>query len=275
VNIQTNREVDVMKSFVRSGLSAWCVALALVAPNAHAGLFDDDQARRAIIDLREKVTKLIEQQKIKDSEAVITQEQISQIKRSLLDLNGQLESALAEAAKLRGQNEQLMQDVAELQRTQKEGRPTASAGGASGSGKTDGQAVNMDGKEFQADPDEQRQFEEALAILRKGDFAKAVTQFSMFPKRFPTSGYNDSAVFWLGNAHYAKREYREAMSSFRTLVANAPTHQRAPEALLSVASCQAELRDTKAARRTLEELLRTYPKSEAAVAAKERLATLK
>ncbi len=266
-----------MKSFVRSPLLAWCVALALVVPSAHAGLFDDAQARRAIIDLREKVTKLIEQQKIKESEAVTTQEQISQIKRTLLDLNGQLESALAEVAKIRGQNEQLMQDVAELQRLQKEGRSAAatpSASAASGA-KTDPQAVNLDGKEFQADLDEQRQFEEAMSLLRKGDFAKAVTQFSMFPKRFPTSGYNDSAMFWLGNAHYAKREYREAMSSFRTLVASAPAHQRAPEALLSVATCQADLKDNKGARRTLDELLRTYPKSEAAVAAKERLAILK
>ena len=48
-----------------------------------------------------------------------------------------------------------------------------------------------------------------------------------------------------------------------------------PEALLSVANCQMELKDAKGARRTLDELLKTYPKTEAAQAGKERLASLK
>jgi TolA-binding protein len=50
---------------------------------------------------------------------------------------------------------------------------------------------------------------------------------------------------------------------------------RAPEAALSIANCQGELKDTKAARKTLEDLLKVYPQSEAAAAAKERLARMK
>ncbi|HQQ70062.1 MAG TPA: tetratricopeptide repeat protein, partial [Alicycliphilus sp.] len=61
----------------------------------------------------------------------------------------------------------------------------------------------------------------------------------------------------------------------KSLLAAAPDHARAPEAALSIANCQIELKDTKAARKTLEELLRVYPQSEAAAAAKERLARLK
>jgi TolA-binding protein len=36
-----------------------------------------------------------------------------------------------------------------------------------------------------------------------------------------------------------------------------------------------ELKDAKAARRTIDELIKTYPQSEAAQAGKERLASLK
>jgi hypothetical protein len=54
----------------------------------------------------------------------------------------------------------------------------------------------------------------------------------------PASGYRDSALFWLGNAQYGNRAYKEAMTSFRTLVANAPDSPRAHEALLSIANCQ-------------------------------------
>jgi TolA-binding protein len=45
--------------------------------------------------------------------------------------------------------------------------------------------------------------------------------------------------------------------------------------LLQTATCQAELKDRKTAKLTLEELIRVYPKSEAAQTAKERLSTLK
>ena len=50
---------------------------------------------------------------------------------------------------------------------------------------------------------------------------------------------------------------------------------RAPEAVLSIANCQIELKETKAARKTLEDLLKAHPQSEAASAAKERLSHLK
>ncbi len=82
-------------------------------------------------------------------------------------------------------------------------------------------------------------------------------------------------LFWLGNAQYGNRQYAAAIASFRALVSNAPGHPKAPEALLAIANCQAELKDRPAARRTLDELLRQYPQSEAAQAGRDRLATLK
>ena len=89
------------------------------------------------------------------------------------------------------------------------------------------------------------------------------------------SGYGDSVLFWLGNAQYGVRQYKDAIASFRSLIAAAPDGPKAPEALLAIANCQAELKDSKGARATIGELVRTYPKSEAAQAGRERLATLK
>ena len=45
--------------------------------------------------------------------------------------------------------------------------------------------------------------------------------------------------------------------------------------MLSVANCQVELKDTRGARKTLEDLIKAYPQSEAAATAKDRLARLK
>jgi tol-pal system protein YbgF len=114
-----------------------------------------------------------------------------------------------------------------------------------------------------------------VAVLRNGDFDKAAAALSGFVRRYPTSGYLDSARFWLGNALYGKRDYKEAVATFRTMIAAAPDHPRTPEALLALANCQVEMKDIKGARRTLDDLLNTYPKSEAASAGRERQGSLK
>ena len=90
-----------------------------------------------------------------------------------------------------------------------------------------------------------------------------------------SSSVRRAALYWLGNAQYGKRDYKDAIVSFRALVAGTPDHPRVPEALLSIANCQIELKDNKAARRTLEELIKTHPSSEAAAAAKQRIGGLK
>jgi len=137
------------------------------------------------------------------------------------------------------------------------------------------QKVTLDGREFTAEPDEKRLYDEAFATFRNGQFAEAAGQFAAFRGRYPASGYNESALFWLGNAYYGKRDYKNAIASFRSLVTAYPDATRAPEALLSIANCQVELKDNAAARKTIGELVKAYPKSEAAQAGRERLSALK
>jgi TolA-binding protein len=59
------------------------------------------------------------------------------------------------------------------------------------------------------------------------------------------------------------------------LISRAPDHVRTPEAVLSVANCQVELKDIRGARKTLDDLIKAYPQSEAAVTVKDRLTRLK
>jgi len=254
----------------------WLVALAaaalvLLAPPVRAALFDDDEARKAILELRQRVQQMEQANARQDAEAVKTMEQIQVLKRSVLELNGQLESLRGEIARLRGTDEQLTRDLSEVQRRQKD----ITQGVDDRIRKLEPMKVSIDGREFMADPEEKRQFDDALAVLRGGDFDKAAASFGSFLRRYPGSGYSDSARFWQGNALYGKREYKEAIVSFRSLVNNSPDHPRAPEALLAVANCQVEAKDTKAARATIGELIKAYPKSEAAQAGRERLAALK
>ena len=249
-------------------LAGLCVATALVAPSAHAGLFDDDEARRAILDIRQRIEQGSERQRAGQAELT---EQITQLKRSLLELNNQLEQMRGDNAKLRGQNEELARAVSDMQRKQKD----LQSGVEDRMRKFEPQKVSLDGREFTVEPDEKRQYEESMELLRKSDFAGTANALTAFRKRWPSSGYSESALFWLGNAQYGSRQYKEAIASFRVLVGAAPDSAKAPESLLAIANCQAELKDTKTARRTIDELLKAYPQSEAAQAGRERLASLK
>jgi tol-pal system protein YbgF len=244
------------------------VFAALAAPAAHAGLFDDDEARRAILDIRTRIDT--NNQKQTEANARLS-DQVDQLRRSLLDLNNQLEQLRAENAKLRGTDEQLARDLAEVQRKQKD----TQSGVDDRLRRFEPQKVSLDGKEFAAEPDEKRQYDEAMDSLRKSDFQGAANSLSALRKRWPSSGYGESALFWLGNSQYGLRQYKEAIASFRSLVTSNPDSAKAPEAMLAIANCQAELKDTKAARKTIDDLLKTYPKSEAAQAGRERLASLK
>lgn len=247
-------------------------ATVLAATPSRAALFEDDEARRAILDLRTKV----EQQRIAADAAIQRQadelrragEENGLLRRSLLDLQNQIEALRGDIARMRGQNEQILRDLSEVQRHQKD----ITTGVEERLRKFEPAKVSLDGREFTADPAETRDFDASLAIFRRGDFPAAQTSFTEFTRRYPQSGYRATALFWLGNAQYANRDYRGAIANFRALLAQAPEHARAPEALLSIANCQIELKDNPGARRTLQELVTAYPQSEAANAARERLA---
>ena len=257
------------------GPAASALALLWAMAPARAGLFDDDEARRAILDLRTRITQGDEQSKARTAELAAANaqllEQVNQLKRSLLDLNNQIELLRGDMARLRGSDEQLQRELAETQKRQKD------LGQAIDDRirKLEPVKVSLDGREFAADPDERKSYDDAVAAMRGGDFDKAAVALAAFQRRWPNSGYGDSVRYWLGNAQYARRDYKSAIDTFRAFVAAAPEHARAPEALLAMANSQAEMKDTKTARKTLDELLKAYPKSEAAAAAKERLASLK
>jgi tol-pal system protein YbgF len=272
-------------------LSALAAALVLVTSalwpmTASAGLFDDEEARKAIVELRSRFEQSQQRQaqfeeterKVLAAQIAEQAEQLSVLKRSLLDLNGQMETLRTEIAKLRGIDEQLAQgnkdlarELADLQRKYKDMVATID----DRIRRLEPQRVSLDGKDAVVDAPEKKAYDEAIGILRKGEFANAATALAAFQKRFPSSAYNGHVQYWLGNALYGKGEVKEAMNIFRTLVTTTPDHPRASEALLALANCQIELKDAKGARKTLEELIANYPQSEAAQAGRERIKQLK
>ena len=265
VELKSPRADSMMTNF---SLRFLCLAVLLgISSYSYAGLFDDDEARRAVLDLRQKVEQLSQSQ---TKSAQSLQDDNAQLKRSLLDTQTTIEQLRADLAKQIGQQEQLAKDVSELQRRQRD----LAQGVDDRVRRLEPAKVNPDGKEFLADPPETKEYEAALALFRRGDFKSAAPAFADFLRRYPQSGYQSIGLFWLGNAQYANREYREAITNFKSSVDANPTSNKAPEAMLAMANSQIELKDLRAAKRTLEGVIKTYPDSEAAVAGKDRLARL-
>lgn len=287
----------------------------LVQGGAHAGLFDDEEARKAILELRQRVEAgrqageagmqrlqaLVESQRaaqmeaLRDSQAQQlqrTNDENAQLRRGLLELQNQIETLRAEITRLNGRDEEALRGIAELQRTQKDlsavqkdlsavqqdlsaAQQDMARGVEERVRQLEPVKVSVDGREILVEPAERRAFEGALANFRASDFPAAQAGFQTLIARYPKTGYLPSALFWLGNAQYATRDYKEAITNFRILLQAAPDHLRAPEALLSIANCQIELKDLRGARKSLEDLRKAYPQSDAAQAAKDRLARLR
>ena len=231
---------------------------------AHAALFEDDEARRAILDLRKKFD--IQTEEIKKNS-----DDIKQFQSNLIEQQNLFENLRNEIQRVRGEKEELTQEL----RKQQASAQALSQVVDERLKKLEPVKVKLDNQEFLADPAEIRFYEAALASFRKGEFAVSSEGFIDFNKRYPTSGYAVMSLFWLGNSQYANREYKDAIKNFNNLLAKDPEHSRAPDAMLSVANCQLEMKDLKSARKTLDDLMKKYPQSESAAAAKERLSKLK
>lgn len=264
-----------MKTVSRHWVGTAAVLLSVAWPFHAWALFGDDEARKAIIELRQRVE--INRQSAEAASAAAAQsaqeaqDGQTNIRRSLLDMANQIEQLRMEVSKLRGQNEQLLRDLADVQRQQKD----VQLGIDERLRRVEPVKVTLDGLEFSAQPAEKRDFDNAMELLRRTEFEAAGQAFSALLRRYPDSGYAPSALYWLGNAQYANRAYKEAIESHQRLISQFPRHPRTAEAMLAVANSQIELKDNKAARKTLDELVKRHPSSEAAGAARERLARLR
>jgi tol-pal system protein YbgF len=251
-------KTSLRSTLARLGLAA-TVACCFAPLQANAGLFDDDEARRAILDLRARI------------DAVNARVDTKADKSTSIDSANQNEQLRAEIAKLRGQVEVLTNDLANEQRRQKDFYTDLD----NRLRKFEPQKATVDGREVSIEPSEQKTYDAALAAFKSGDYKAASSAFAGFVQRYPQSGYVGSAYYWLGNAQYALRDYRSAIGTLQNLARAYADNPKAPDALLTMASCYTELKDKASARRMLDTLVKQYPDSDAAKTARERLGSLR
>lgn len=240
---------------------------------AHA-LFEDTDARREILKMRKQIEELtakLDASVTTKLAPLNTRVDDKADKKSIVDMIGEIEKLRSEVAALRGQVEVLSNEINNSQRRQKDFYNDLDQRLR----KIEPQKLTVDGKDVEVDKAEQKSFDTGLAEFRSGNFAASQQSFTSFLQRYPDSGYLPQAYFWLGSTYFAKQECDKAMPAYQTVATRFPTSQKAPEALLNIASCQLDLKDKTAARDTLDQLIKKYPSSSAASMGKERLSELK
>lgn len=258
-----SRTAAILAALLVAGLSA--------APMAHAGMFDDDEARRQILDLK--------------SETHARLDKLEASSRAQLELANQLDDLKSQIAQLRGQVEMLTYELQQAQQRQKdfyldldtrlrklEPQEQASGDSQTAPGDTPAATSATAPAKPPANPQaEAKEYEAALTLFKGSKYKEAANAFDAFARAHPQSDFAPSAQFWLGNSFYAQRDCKKAITAEQVVLNKWPNHAKAPDALLTIASCQQELGDNKAANQALERLVAKYPDSRAALAAKDRL----
>ena len=113
-------------------------------------------------------------------------------------------------------------------------------------------------------PGARQVYEQGTALVRDGRYAEGGDELLRFINIYPANSLTPDAYYWLGEAHYAQRQFEQAEQALITLGSNYPGHSRIPDALLKLGYIYSERGDTARARQVLERLLESYPNRVAA-----------
>jgi len=225
------------------------VAASLLSQNTWA-MLSDDEARRAILELRKSVST---------SQAAI------------LDLQNQLDKHKSENAQLRGQIESLQKQSDDLSNNQKSFYQDLDARVS----RLEPQNVEVEGVTGIVQAGEKSSYDEALKSFQAGQIKNADSEFTSFIRKYPSSPYLPLALYWSGNTKYALKDYKAAITQLQGLISRYPGHQRVPAATLTMANANLESGKKAVAKKLFTDLIAKYPDSDAANEAKPILAGIK
>lgn len=209
-----------------------CAILSMMlGASSPAWSFSDDEARRAILELRQQIRQMNEHNQ-----------------QTRLMLADQVEMLRQEVTQLRGEVEKLSWQ----------------------SGRQGQEGPRIATHAF-ADPQEQVAFETAMELYRNGEYQEAASALSAFVDAYPDSAYGDEARFYEGSSLFATKRFSAAIQRLQGMVEKYSASPRAPDAMMVIASSQVETNDLDSAEKTLRRIVNDYPDSKAAETARSRL----
>lgn len=223
--------MSLLAKFKQKALLCGAVVLIL-GLNSPTWAFADDEARRAILELREQVRQMNDQnQQIR----LMLAEQIDMLRQEVAQLRGEVETLGWQTGRRQGDED-----------------------------------LQIAAHAF-ADPQEQVSYETAMELYRNGQYQEAASALGAFVEAYPESAYNDEARFYEGSSLFATKKFSAAIQRLQTMINTFDSSPRAPDALMVIASSQVEMDDLSSAQSTLQKIVDDYPDSKAAETARSRL----
>lgn len=229
---------------------AFCLSASVIllgVSTSSWAIFADDDARKAILDLRKSLAT------------------------TQLELQSQIEKLKTDNAELRGKIESLEKQGEEMSASQK----TYYEDLDTRLGNFEPRTVTIEGVTGTVQPGEKKAYDDALKAFQAGNLKKAEDGFSAFANRYPKSPYVPLALFWSGNSKYANKEYASAITQLQNLIKRYPNHPRIPAAMLTLGNAQLESGNKTAAKKTFTDIISKYPDTEAAKDAQQLNSAIK
>ena len=117
-------------------------------------------------------------------------------------------------------------------------------------------------------------YKSAINDITNVNYAFAESRLLTFLLQFPDHELSGNAQYWLGEIAYSQQRYELAINEFDKVLKKYPKSPKIPLTLLKKGLSQIETGHKKSSRSTLKKLINSFPKSEEAKIAREKLESL-
>ena len=210
----------------------------LLSVNTSAwALFGDDEARKAILELRDQLK---------------SQQEVQMSLYDRLEKLTKVEDLTNSVGKEKQNAETIYDD---LSNRLNEMDPKAKAAAAASD------------REISA----KQELDRCLSVFQKGDANQAIKCFSGMTQKYSKTKVYPDALYWLGSSYYMKGNFAQTIATEQRLISGYSKHAKVPEAYLLVGMAQMDSKKTAEAKATFDKLIKLYPKSSAAGLAKKQM----
>lgn len=271
-----------IKKLVLVGLSLFALSASFSA--AHAALFDDNEARKKIVDIELKqqanhdatLAAIADLKKrVAAIEAIVQgdgladmQNQIEALKQEVANLKGDLEMAQHNLDATQTRQKDLYTDTdTRLRRIESGPAPTpADAAPANPTAQPVAQPV--------AEEKDVTALADANALSQSAKHKEAFVAFDRFLKEYPTSKLAPEALYGMGYSQFGLKNYKSAIATQQKVLDLHPESTKVPEAMFNMANSQIQLGQVNNAKKTLRSLIDKHPDAEVTPSAQKRLKAL-
>jgi len=253
---------------------------------AHAGLFDDKEARKKILEIESK--EQADHNAAMAAIADLKKSQTAMEKRiaameavvqgpGFADMQNQLEALKQEVANLKGDLELASHNLDNTQQRQKdlytdtdtrlrklEGGATAASNSAPANVPAQAATEEKDAKAFA----------DANALSQSAKHKEAFAAFDSFLRDYPNSKLAPDALYGMGYSQFALKNYKSAIATQQKVMDLHPESPKVPDAMFNMANSQIQLGQVASAKKTLRDLVAKYPDAAVTPSAQKRLKAL-